>query len=510
MKKGPADRMSIYRMEKKMENNNEEIRTEEINNGFEQEPAAAKEPAETVPEWRRSPDLLNSYSPEIKDKPKKEKKTGKTIAIVLICLIIGALLGIGGMSIVNKNQEPEVIEEVIPEPIEEILGDEDVPEIVEDVPPAEEAEEPEISAADVYEANVNSTVGITTSMTTNYWGYETLASASGSGFVFSEDGYIITNYHVVEDSDSITVSLYDGSTYPAELIGFDPSNDIALIKVEAEGLTPVTIGDSSDLRVGEDVLAIGNPLGELTFSLTRGIVSALDREVTVSSGVTMKLIQTDCAINSGNSGGALFNMNGEVVGITNAKYSSSGYGEASIDNIGFAIPVNKIMPIINSIIDKGYISKPYIGISVSSVGVEAQSYGTPAGASVQVINEGSPAEKAGLQLNDIITAVDDKEVSNSSDLVDIISASNPGDTFKLTVYRKGETITVTITVDEKVQEALPEVEETPAPEMTPDQQSPWGNDWGGNWGDWGDWGSDEGGNSFSGMFEDLLPFFFGN
>ena len=196
-------------------------------------------------------------------------------------------------------------------------------------------------------------------------------------------------------------------------------------------------------------------------------------------------------------------MNGEVVGITNAKYSSSGYGETSIDNIGFAIPVNKIMPIINSIIDKGYISKPYIGISVSSVGVEAQSYGTPAGASVQVINEGSPAEKAGLQLNDIITAVDDKEVSNSSDLVDIISASNPGDTFKLTVYRKGETITVTITVDEKVQEALPEVEETPAPEMTPDQQSPWGNDW-------GDWGSDEGGNSFSGMFEDLLPFFFGN
>ena len=156
------------------------------------------------------------------------------------------------------------------------------------------------------------------------------------------------------------------------------------MKIDAEGLTPVVLGDSDNLNVGDQVVAIGNPLGELTFSLTTGVVSALNREVTLSSNVTMNLIQTDCAINSGNSGGALFNLYGEVIGITNAKYSSSSSSsEASIDNIGFAIPLNHVKNIVKSIIETGSITKPYIGVTVSSVSSEAQGYGLPTGAAVR-------------------------------------------------------------------------------------------------------------------------------
>ena len=157
----------------------------------------------------------------------------------------------------------------------------------------------EMTAAEVYAANVNSTVGITTSITTNYFGYQTTSAAAGSGFILTQDGYILTNYHVVEGSNSIKVTTYDGTGYDATLIGYDESNDIAVLKIDATGLTPVVLGDSDKLNVGDSVVAIGNPLGELTFSLTSGAVSALNREVTLSSNVTMDLIQTDCAINSG-------------------------------------------------------------------------------------------------------------------------------------------------------------------------------------------------------------------
>ena len=206
------------------------------------------------------------------------------------------------------------------------------------------AETAELSPADLYEQNVNSTVGITISgETSSRYGYGYTYQASGSGFIITSDGYILTNYHVISGSKAVTVATYDHNTYDAKVIGYDASNDIAVIKIDAENLKPVTLGDSDTLRVGENVYAIGNPLGELTFSLTGGIVSALSRNVQTEAGTSMSLIQTDCAINSGNSGGALFNTRGEVIGITNAKYSSSGMGsEAEIDNIGFAIPINSV------------------------------------------------------------------------------------------------------------------------------------------------------------------------
>ena len=308
-----------------------------------------------------------------------------------------------------------------------------------------------LTAAEVYAANVNSTVGITTSITTNYWGYQSTSAASGSGFIVSTNGYILTNYHVVEDSTSITVTMYSGQDYSATLVGYDESNDIAVLKIDAQNLSPVILGDSDNLNVGDSVVAIGNPLGELTFSLTAGTVSAKDREVTFSNGVTMDLIQTDCAINSGNSGGALFNMYGEVIGVTNAKYSSSG-SEASIDNIGFAIPLNGIRSIVESIIEKGYVSKPYLGVSVVDVGEEYTIYGLPMGAAIQVINADSPAETAGLKVNDIVTKVNGQDVTCGSDLIKAVSACTPGDKLELTVYRSGSTLTLTVEIGEQIQQ----------------------------------------------------------
>ncbi|MBR4863252.1 MAG: trypsin-like peptidase domain-containing protein [Oscillospiraceae bacterium] len=386
---------------------------------------------------------------EIKEEPKKKKEKkpvsiGLLIVILaLACSILGGIVGAaisgGGEGILSSGDASIVLEGERPTSVIEI-NKIDTTKVM--------------TPAEVYATNVNSTVGITTAVTTNYWGYQTTSAASGSGFILSADGYIITNQHVIENSSAITVSFYDGTSLPAELVGYDASNDIAVLKVEATDLTPVVLGDSSNMNVGDEVVAIGNPLGELTFSLTTGAVSALSREVTVSSGVTMNLIQTDCAINSGNSGGALFNLYGEVVGITNAKYSSSSASEASIDNIGFAIPVNSIRGIVESIIEKGYITKPYIGVSVTDVSAETQSYGLPMGAAVKEIIAGSPAESAGLQVNDIITAVNDTAITGSNDLVKIIGESSVGDTLTLKVFRQGAEMELTLTVGEKVQSAL--------------------------------------------------------
>ena len=323
-----------------------------------------------------------------------------------------------------------------------------------------------LTAAELYANNVNSTVGITTSITgTNYWGYQTQAAASGSGFIISADGYILTNHHVIEDASSITVTMYDGKTYEAELIGSDESNDVAVIKIDADGLTPVALGSSEALSVGDDVVAIGNPLGELTFSLTRGIVSALDRTITTESA-TMELIQTDCAINSGNSGGALFNMYGEVIGIVNSKYSSSGTNEASIDNIGFAIPIDNVRSIVESLIKDGYVSKPYIGVSLTDLSEENISYGLPQGAAIGAVTEGAPAAEAGIKVGDIITAVNGEAVKDSSELIAKVKKCQAGDEITLSVYRKGEELEITVKVAVKQQET----ETKTAEQQTMEQQ----------------------------------------
>ena len=391
-------------------------------------------------------------APEAPQKPKKNRTGAKVTALVLSCALVGGAMGFGGRALQNhlaaKNADTEEAQQA--SVVYEGSRETSVINI------AQIDTSKEMTPAEVYAQNVNSTVGIRTSITTNYWGYQTQAAAAGSGFILSADGYILTNYHVVEDSNSITVSLYDGTEYDATLVGCDESNDIAVLKIDAEGLTPVVLGDSDNLNVGDQVVAIGNPLGELTFSLTTGVVSALNREVTLSSNVTMNLIQTDCAINSGNSGGALFNLYGEVIGITNAKYSSSSSSsEASIDNIGFAIPLNHVKNIVKSIIETGSITKPYIGVTVSSVSSEAQGYGLPTGAAVRSVEADSPAAKAGLEENDIITEVDGTAINSSTELVNYVGEKTPGDELTFKVYRQGEELELTVTIGEKTQSAMP-------------------------------------------------------
>lgn len=405
--------------------------------------------------------------------PKKKKGRGRIVALALCCSLLGGAVGAGGAvlgtHLLTDNAAPVSGSTTVLEGLRETSV----------INTAQIDTSKQMTPAEIYAANVNSTVGITTSITTNFWGYQTTSAASGSGFILTEDGYVLTNYHVIEGASAITVTLYDGTAYAAQLIGYDESNDIAVLKVDAKGLTPVVLGDSDNLNVGDSVVAIGNPLGELTFSLTAGVVSALDREVTLSSNVTMDLIQTDCAINSGNSGGALFNFYGEVIGITNAKYSGSGSSsEASIDNIGFAIPINSVRDIVQSIIEKGYISKPYIGVSVSPVSQEALNYGLPQGAAIMSVTEGAPAEAAGLKVNDIITKVDGTEISSGNELVDIVSASSPGDTLTLTVYRQGETLELTIEIGENIQSALGAETQSSTQQQQQNGQSgmfPWGS-----------------------------------
>ena len=375
----------------------------------------------------------------------KKHGHGKIIALALVVSLLAGAVGAGGVLAISGaaggDSHSQILEGVRPD-------------TTIDVATIDTSKQ--MTPAEVYAQNVNSTVGITTSITTNYFGYQTTGAAAGSGFILTADGYILTNYHVVESSDSIKVTTYDGTSYDAQLIGYDESNDIAVLKIDATDLTPVVLGDSDTLNVGDSVVAIGNPLGELTFSLTTGVVSALDRPVTFSTGSTMNLIQTDCAINSGNSGGALFNLYGEVIGITNAKYSSSSASsEASIDNIGFAIPIDQVRSIFESIITNGYIVKPYIGVTVSDVSTESQSYGLPQGAAVRSVTENGPAAEAGLQENDIITTVNGEAITGSNDLVKLVKAASAGDTLELTVYRQGQTVTLTLTVGEQKTDALP-------------------------------------------------------
>ncbi len=385
-----------------------------------------------------------SAQPEPQAPRKKEKKrgTGWIVALALCFALIGGVIGGGAVwGLANLSEE-------LPSggstTVNILQGKrENVTLNINEIETGKL-----MTAAEVYAANVNSTVGIQTSVTsTNFWGQQVTGAASGSGFILSEEGHIVTNYHVIKGANSVTVSTYDGKSYDAKIVGYDEDNDLAILKIEATDLTPVVLGSSAKLNVGDDVVAIGNPLGELTFSLTRGSVSSLSREVTFSDGNVMELIQTDCAINSGNSGGALFNLYGEVVGITNAKYSGSSSSEASIDNIGFAIPIDSVRAIMESILEKGYYAKPYIGVSVQDVTkTESQKYGLPAGVVVDKVVSGSPADLAGLKEVDVITAVNGTGISGVSDLKRALSRCQVGDQLTLTVWRQSKILTLTVTV----------------------------------------------------------------
>ena len=308
-----------------------------------------------------------------------------------------------------------------------------------------------LTPSQVYAMNVNSVVAISNrGVTTNIYGQQTQTAASGSGFIISEDGYVVTNYHVVEGAQKLTVITYDGNEYVAVLVGYDQSNDVALLKVDATGLDPAALGSSEDLIVGDQVVAVGNPLGELTSTLTVGYISAKDRTINTDGTYNINMMQTDAAINSGNSGGPLFNMKGEVIGITTAKYSGSSGSGASIEGIGFAIPVDDVKSILDDLREYGYVKGAYLGVSVISMDpAVAEAYGLPAGSKVSLVESGSCAEAAGIQVGDIIIGMGGQEVAGNSDLLSILRKFTPGDTTTVTVFRGGQEIELSITLGEK-------------------------------------------------------------
>lgn len=388
---------------------------------------------------------------------KQRKKSGggrRVVATGLVCMLLGSFGGGAFVQGLNMHQSGQGLFSG-GDNSSTVLYSGQRPEV--ELKTVSTADHGPLSTAELYASYVDSCVGISVDIvSTNYFGQTVRGAAAGSGFVVTQDGYIVTNYHVVENANAITVSFEDGSSYPASYIGGDQESDVAVLKIEATGLHPVILGDSDNMNVGETVSTIGNPLGELTFSQSDGIVSALERSITLSDGSVMNTLQTNCAINSGNSGGPLFNSYGEVIGIVSAKYSSSDSaysGTASVEGLGFAIPINDVKSMIQDIIELGYISgRPFLGVYIQNVEQGAQRYGIPAGAEVLYATPGLAAARDGIQEGDIITAVNGESISSTSELIDTNNSFAAGEQVDYEVYRDGKTLTVTVTLDERTAE----------------------------------------------------------
>ena len=384
-----------------------------------------------------------------REQPRRGASLGAVIACCLICAILG---GLGGGAIMTgyMGRRFDAVEQSVaklekqPQLLQSTQGS---------VPAANTAYSGgTLSPGDLYDMACEQVVGVSTEVTyTNFFGMRTSAAVSGSGFIITSDGYILTNYHVIEDAYkagiSVNVIVYDGTRYKAEIVGVEPDNDVAVLKIEASGLNAVTLGNSDALRVGDAVYAVGNPLGELDFSMTSGHVSAKDRRiVTDRSGGAIAMFQFDAAINSGNSGGPVYNARGEVVGIATAKPASYG-----VEGIGFAIPVNDATRIAKDLVTNGYVTgKAWLGVTVNSKynDMYAQYYGWPVGAYVDSVTGGSCAEKAGIEVGDIITRLDGEQIKSYDDLRSAIKRHAAGETVEIELYRADASRSVTVTFDE--------------------------------------------------------------
>jgi len=399
------------------------------------------------------------------EKPRRGLGAGAVIALCLVCVLVGALAGLFGSAGFNALQERRA-ETPVPAPTDSPAVEE---AIVDNTPTVQATERPylapdteineQLAATEVYDRACLQVVGISTEVTyQSHYGTQS-STVTGSGFIIDKSGYILTNHHVVqyaiEGGYPITVMLYNGDSYPATIVGYeDDDSDVAVLKIEGDEFSAATLGDSNSIRVGETIYAVGNPLGELDYTMTKGMISAMDREITTTSDSgatsTINMFQIDAAVNSGNSGGPVYNGEGEVIGIVTAKYSDT-YAEMGIEGLGFAIPIDDALNIANDLIQNGYVrGKAYLGISTKSVSsAAAQYYGMVEGAYVYAIVEGSCAETAGLKMGDIITAVDRFPVASVSDLQSALKNYSAGDEAELTVSRSGEVLTLKVVFDEK-------------------------------------------------------------
>lgn len=383
--------------------------------------------------------------PVVTDTPVQPKKhhggVGRVVALILSCAVISAACGFGGAilaqngSRTGKTTVQQSNRTAATVNVKKVDG------------------QTLMSPAEVYTSTVNSVVSINCSaVSTNIFGQQTESASSGSGFIYTADGYIVTNQHVVANASSINVTLYNGDTYPATLVGSDSDYDVAVLKIDAKDLPAVTLGSSTDVNVGDTVLAIGNPLGELTFSMSQGIVSCVNRAINVE-GTPFNMIQVDASINPGNSGGPLMNLYGEVVGIVSAKYSS--YANTTVEGLGFAIPINDVQSIIKDIIENGSVgNKAYMAITAGTMTQQmAAQYKINAteGVFVYSVEDGGAGDKAGLKLGDVITKLNDTQITSMEDLSAAKKGFKAGDTVTLTVLRDGKEITTQLTFDAQPQ-----------------------------------------------------------
>ena len=414
-----------------------------------------------------------NHTPE----PPKKKRGGlKIVALVLCCLLVGGGAGVGGAALYSAGQSSGANGGTVT-----IYQNTTNPATVT-VKQADGVKE--MSLSEIYASYADSCVCVNVTATVQQGFYQYEASGAGSGFIISEDGYIVTNYHVIDGANSIKVTLNNGESYDATLIGGEELNDVAVLKVNGvTGLKPVVLGDSDSLVVGETVSTIGNALGAYSFSQTSGTVSATGRSVTMSDGSVMNMIQTDCTINNGNSGGPLFDQYGRVVGITSAKLSNNGStssSEATIEGMGFAIPLNDVLSIITDYIQYGYVTgRPYLGISAANITEQYQrAFGWPAGVYVNSVESGSCAEKASMKQGDIITKIGDTDITGVSQMISVKNSYKAGDTVSITVYRSGEYLTLTVTFDEQGSTTATDA----APQETSSGSSGWNGGWNGGWG----------------------------
>ena len=380
-------------------------------------------------------------APAAAKKPSFWQKTGvKVTALLLACAVVGGAAGYGGAALSSSGkttirQSNRTASEIT---VKQVSG------------------QTLMSPAEVYASTVNSVVSINcSSVSTNIFGQSVQSASSGSGFIITQDGYIVTNHHVVSGASSVTVTLYDGTEYPATVVGSDSDYDVAVLKINATDLQPVTLGNSSSVNVGDSVLAIGNPLGELTFSMSQGIVSCCDRAINVD-GTPFNMIQVDASINPGNSGGPLMNLYGEVVGIVSAKYSS--YSDTTVEGLGFAIPIGDVQAIITDIMENGQVTdKPSFGITAGTMTEQmAAQYQIEqkSGAFVYSVNKGGAGEKAGLRMGDVITKVDSTDIASMEDLTAAKKGHKAGDTVTVTYFRDGSSHTTSLTFDVKADDTV--------------------------------------------------------
>lgn len=379
-------------------------------------------------------------------KPRRRMSTGAIVAICVICALLAGALGVSGTLLMTRQDSAAVPPTEVEEAVEDVRQNTVKPVLVT----SSTLDSDVMTAEDIYEMACEQVVGVTTEITSyNIFGQQVGGVVSGTGFIITDDGYILTNYHVIEEAYSngydVSVLTHDGTEYAAEVVGIEKENDIAVLKIDAVGLNAVTLGDSNEMKVGQTIYTVGNPLGELDYTMTTGIVSAMDRTIRTDANTSVNMFQIDAAVNSGNSGGPIYNVYGQVIGIVTAKYSSTG-----VEGLGFGIPIADAHYIANELITNGYVSgKAYMGITVGTVSASAaQYYNMVEGAMVQSVTADSCADKAGLQAGDIITAVGETEVTSQSELISAIRKYHAGDTAQLTVFRAQEYLTLTITFDE--------------------------------------------------------------